>query len=183
MSKRSWSSASSGEVFYGLWTAAFSILITILLMAPQRKAGGISAHIAEWEVGWYTCGIRLDFSFSFFKHSKWEAKNLFHLGAIKWIPESLAPARRRSSFPPALPPPPPPLVLLPISSPSRQQKECSLFSQSHISSAITQGPPWLSASQCFPKHARRRRPPSSSSKHWQSVMFQHLCGVIKNIHP
>lgn len=72
-------------------------------------------------------GIHVGFDLTFFfKHSKWEAKNLFHLGAIKWIPESLAPARRRSSFFfsfffPLL-------VLLPISSPSRQQKECSLFS-------------------------------------------------------
>lgn len=45
--------------------------------------------------GWYTCG---DLIWLFFKHSEREAKNLFHLRAIKWIPESLAPARRRGLF-------------------------------------------------------------------------------------
>lgn len=51
--------------------------------------------------------VGFDLTIFFFKHSKWEAKNRFHLGAIKWIPESLAPARRRSSFPPSLPALPP----------------------------------------------------------------------------
>lgn len=43
-------------------------------------------------------GIHMGFDLTLFKHSKWEAKNLFHLRAIKWIPESLAPARRRGFF-------------------------------------------------------------------------------------
>ena len=43
-------------------------------------------------------GIHMGFDLTFFKHGKWEAKNLFHLRAIKWIPESLAPACRRLFF-------------------------------------------------------------------------------------
>lgn len=41
-------------------------------------------------------GLHVGFEFSL--NSKREAKNLFHLRAIKWIPESPAPARRRGFF-------------------------------------------------------------------------------------
>lgn len=86
----------------------------------KKKKEGLALILLDEKSlpGWYTCG---DLIWLFFKHSEREAKNLFHLRAIKWIPESLAPARRRGLFFF-------PLVLLPISSPLRQQKECSLFS-------------------------------------------------------
>lgn len=83
-----------------LWTAAFSILIIILPMAAlklKKKKEGLALILLDEKSlpGWYTCG---DFIWLFFKHSEREAKNLFHLRAIKWIPESLAPARRRGLF-------------------------------------------------------------------------------------
>lgn len=126
-------------------------------------------------LGWYTCGIWLDF---YFKHNQWEAKKIFcHLRAIKWIPESLAPARRQWGF--FLPPFG---FITHFLSLAPAEGMLTFPSQSHISNVrIAQGPPWLSASQCFPKHVRHYGPPSSS-KHWRSVVFQHLCEVIKNIH-
>lgn len=71
--------------------------------------GGLTLILLNEKLAGMHVGFDLTFLFFssfFFKHSKWEAKNRFHLGAIKWIPESLAPARRRSSFPPTLPLPP-----------------------------------------------------------------------------
>lgn len=116
-------------------------------------------------LGWHTCGIWLDFSLK--KHSQWEAKNLCHLRAIKWIPESLAPACRRgfffffSFFPPFG-------FITHFLSLAPAEGMLTFPSQSHISNVrITQGPPRLSASQCFPKHVRcyGHPPPSPSSKH------------------
>lgn len=104
--------------------------------------------------GSYTCG---DLIWLFFKHSEREAKNLFHLRAIKWIPESLAPARRRGLFffPPGF--------ITHFLSLAPAEGMLTFLSQSHISSVrITQGPPWLSANQCFPKHVRHYGPPLPS---------------------
>lgn len=137
-----------------LWTAAFSILIIILPMAAlklKKKKEGLALILLDEKSlpGWYTCG---DFIWLFFKHSEREAKNLFHLRAIKWIPESLAPARRRGLFFP-------PGFITHFLSLAPAEGMLTFLSQSHISSVrITQGPPWLSANQCFPKHVRHYAP-------------------------
>lgn len=82
---------------HSLHVNSSSLNINTNISSGTSENGGIRAHTAGWGVtAWLV--YMWDLTWHFFKRSKWEAKNLFHLGAIKWIPESVAPARRRGFF-------------------------------------------------------------------------------------